>query len=231
MSPLLTIATLIGLAVLPVTFSWLIVVLPSRRREASRLRVGNPLLIAPLSNAQPVVPVPLVALSRQLSASAMTEFVLGMRHQPVERAAPLLARMMRCEHPALQLFAQSLLAQGQERWQTSMNQLMEAPEDDARTSAWLLECGLVLASPTLVSPAERAGALGALAVTARRRLQTCEPTPLLLATAVQVFLEAGLAGEAQSALERLSPGSALRMNLDRPVAHALHLQGLLGSCS
>lgn len=231
MQPLITMATLTGLAALPVVFSWLIVVLPSKRREASSLRVGNPLLVAPLSNAQPVVSVPLVAMSRQLPASGMTEFVLGMRHHPVEQAAPVLARMMRCEDPALQLFAQSLLAQGQECWQTRINQLMEAPEDDARMSAWLLECGLVLASPTLVSPAERAGALGALAVMARRRLQTCEPTPLLLAMAVRVFLEAGRAEEAQAALERLPPGSALRMNLDRPVAHALHLQGLLGSCS
>jgi len=226
MQPLLTIATLTGLAALPVVFSWLIVVLPSKRREAFSLRVGNPLLIAPLSNAQPVVSVPLVAMSRQLTAGAMTEYVLGMRHQPVELVAPLLARMMRCDDPALQLFAQSLLAQGQERWQTWMNRLAEAPENDARSAAWLLECGLVLASPALVSPAERAGALSSLAVLARQRLQSSQPTPLLLATAAQVFLEAGQAAEARSALHQLPQGSPLRSKWESAVAHALHLQGL-----
>lgn len=226
MQPLLTIATLTGLAALPVVFSWLIVVLPSKRREASSLRVGNPLLIAPLSNAQPVVPVPLVAMSRQLTASAMTEYVLGMRHQPVELAAPLLVRMMRCEDPALQLFAQSLLAQGQERWQSWMNRLAEAPESDARSAAWLLECGLVLASPALVSPAERAGALNSLAALARQRLQCSQPTPLLLATAAQVFLEAGQAAEARSALHQLPQESPLRLKWESAVAHAMHLQGL-----
>lgn len=226
MQPLLTIAALIGLAALPVGFSWLIVVLPSKRREASSLRVGNPLLAAPLSNAQPVVPVPLVALSRQLSASGMTEFVLGMRHLPVEQAAPLLARVMRCEDPALQLYSQSLLAQGQETWQARMNQLNEAPEDDARSAAWLLECGLVLASPTLVSPAERAGALQALAVVARQRLETCRPTPLLLSMAVRVFLEAGQADQAQAALDLLPKGSAIRLKREAAVTHAQHLQGL-----
>jgi hypothetical protein len=126
----------------------------------------------------------------------------------------------------LQLFAQSLLAQGQERWQNRMNQLAQAPRNDARLAAWQLECGLVLASPTLVSPAERASALSGLAGLARQRLQGCAPTPLLLATAAEVFLEAGQAAEARSALHQLPEGSPLRSKWQGAVTHALHLQGL-----
>jgi hypothetical protein len=220
------ILVLVGLAALPVLFSWLIVVLPSKRREASGLIVGNPLKAAPLAIVQPVLPQPLVAMSRQLSSTDMREFIVGMRHLPVERAAPLLTRYMRCDDPALQLYAQSLLAQGQERWQSQMTTLSRAPADDARSSAWLLEAGLVLASPTLSSAAERSGMLRELAALARQRLQACEPSPMLLATAVEVFLEAGLTAEARATLNQLHASSPLRQKLEPPVAHAQHLQRL-----
>lgn len=226
MQNLLTIATLIGAAALPVVISWLIVVLPSRRREACGLVVGNPLLAAPLAHVQSLVSVPLVAMSRQLATGDMVEFVLGMRHLPVEKSAPLLVRFMRGEDPALQLYAQSLLAQGREKWQMRANKLAAAPEDDARCSAWLLEAGLTLASPALASAAERVGSLRELAAVARQRLAVCRPTPLLLMSAARVFLEAGLAEEARAALDRLPPESASRQPLEAAVSHALHLQRL-----
>ena len=220
------ILVLAGLAALPLLFSWLIVVLPSKRREASGLILANPLNTAPLALVQPIIPQSLVAMSRQLSSADMTEFIVGMRHLPVEKAAPILARYMRCDDPALQLYAQSLLAQGQERWQSHMTTLRRAPEDDARSSAWLLEVGLILASPALSSAAERRGMLHELAEVARHRLMACEPSPLLLATAVEVFLEAGLTAEARATLNQLNASSPLRLQHEPAVAHAQHLQRL-----
>jgi len=223
---LLPVLALAVLALLPVLVSWLVVVVPSRRREATGMLVGNPLHTAPLAEHQMIIAQPLVSLSRQLGSTDMGGYLLGLRHVPVEKSAPLLSRYVRCADPALQLYAQSILAQGREQLQMRLVKLQKAPADDSRSAAWLLETGLTLASPTLAGVAERPGFLQHLASLARDRLQSCAACPSLLANSARVFLEAGHPSDARSLVEQLPAGSPLRLSLEPAVAHALHQQSL-----
>ena len=223
---LTSVAVLAVLALIPVLVSWIVFIVPSRRREATGLVVGNALDTAPMAQPHDVITKPLVSLSRELSSAGMGGFLLGLRHAPVEQAAPLLARYVRCSDPALQLYAQSILAQGRETLQVRLAKLERTSSDDARLASWMLEAGLVLANPTLTGAAERPGFLKYLAQLAASRLETCEHTPALLANATRVFLEAGRAGEASNAVTRLPEGSPLRLELEPAVAHALRQQSL-----
>ena len=219
---LTSVGVLAVLALAPIVVSWLIVLVPSKRREACGLVAGNPMEAAALAPHQPIVKKPLVSLSRELSTADMGGYMLGMRHLPVEQAAPLLARYVRCSDPALQLYAQSILAQGREKLQVQLVKLQRAAEDDAQSAAWMLETGLALASPTLTGAAERPGFLRHLAELAAARLKTTASTPALLAQAVRVYLEAGRPEDAEPLLVRLPQGSPLRAELEPAVAHALH---------
>jgi len=223
---LLPITALIVLALLPVMFSWLVVVIPSRRREASGLVVGNPLDNAPLAPAAEIVPRPLIAMSRHLSHADMADFVPGMRHLPLEQVAPLLTRYVRCPDPALQLYAQSLLSQGRDHLHHQFVALHEPAKTDARSASWMLEIGLRLASPTLIGPSERGGFLLTLAAQAADALKTCEHTPGLLANAVRSFLAASRITDARNSLNELPERSPLRLELEPAVAHALHQERL-----
>lgn len=222
----LPILALIVLALLPVIFSWLVVIVPSRRREASGLVVGNPLDDAPLAPVMEVITKPLVALSRHLSHTDMASYVPGMRHLPLEHVAPLLTRYVRCPDPELQLYAQSLLAQGRDRLQQQFTELHDAAKMDARAASWMLEIGLRLASPTLIGPLERSGFLLQLATQAADALRTCEHTPGLLANATRSFLAANRPKDARVILNKLPESSTLRLELEPAVAHALHQQRL-----
>lgn len=214
------------LALIPILVSWIVFVVPSKRREATGLVVGNPLDTAPLAAQQPLVTKPLVSLSRQLGSTEMGGYLLGLRQAPVEKSAPLLARYVRCSDPALQLYAQSILAQGRETLQVRLAKLERESGDDARGAAWMLETGLILASPTLTGAAERPGFLKYLAGLAASRLETCEHTPSLLANAARVFLEAGRAQDAANVLAKLPAAAPLRVELEPAVALALHQQSL-----
>ncbi len=214
------------LALLPVMFSWFVAVVPSRRREASGLVLGNPLDDAPLAPTVDIVTKPLVALSRHLSHADMADFVPGMRHLPLEEVAPLLTRYVRCPDPALQLYAQSLLSQGRDNLHHQFILLHEPAKTDARSASWMLELGMRLASPTLIGASERGGFLLQLAAQAADALKTCEHTPGLLANAVRSFLAASRVTDARQTLNELPEDSPLRRELEPAVAHALKQQSL-----
>lgn len=225
MSAAFSIIALLALALVPVGLLWLVAVIPVRRAEATGIVMGNPLLHAPQSDTHGTAR-PLIDLSRRYGSTEMEGMILGLRHLPVEHTAPLLGRYMRCADPALQLYAQSILAQGREQLQTTLTKLERLPPDDPRAAAWLLETGLRLARTSLTGPAERPGLLHSLAGLATDRLATCEHTPALLANAAAVFLAVGRAGDAQVLVHELPEDSPFRNAIEPAVAHALHLQRL-----
>lgn len=221
-----SIGMLAALALAPVVVSWFIAVVPTKRKQATGLAIGNPLHSAPLAPQQSIVSKPLISMSRQMASRDMGGFLLGLRHLPVEQAAPLLTRYVRCSDPALQLYAQSILAQGREDLQLRLVNLQRGDETDPRIAAWMLETGLTLAAPTLTGAAERPGLIHHLADLASARLKTCAPTPSLLANAADVFLLAGRPKEAAALIDKLPAGSPLRKARERAVAHALQQQRL-----
>ena len=214
------------LALLPVLVSWLIVLVPSRKKEAIGIDIGNPLSTAPLAPVTAIVTRPLVHLVRCLSGSEIEGYILGLRHLPVEQTAPLLTRFVNGNDPALQLYAQGILQQGRDDLATLFHKLLGLPPQEPRTAAWLLETGLRLANPSLCGATERPGFVKYLVSLAAHRLQTCEPTPALLTNAALVFTEAGLTTEATAALALLSKDSIVAAPLLAAIRFAQHQKGL-----
>ena len=214
------------LALLPVLLSWLIVLVPSRKKEAIGIEIGNPLSTAPLAPVTAVVTRPLVHLVRCLSGSDVEGYILGLRHLPVEQTAPLLTRFVNGNDPALQLYAQGILQQGRDDLAALFHKLLSLPPEEPRTAAWLLETGLRLANPSLCGATERPGFVKYLVSLAAHRLQACEPTACLLTNAARVFTEAGLTTEASAALALLPTGTAIAKPLSAAISFARHQKGL-----
>ena len=208
--------------VLPILVSWIITIVPTRRKEASGIVVGNPLHDAPVSSRDEMLPHPLVHLARTLDGNEMAGYVLGLRHMPVASGAPVLDRHIHGSDPALQLYAQGILQQGKDKLQHRFQLLLDAPANDTRKAAWLLETGLLLASGSLNSTSERESWLTRLSDLARTRLKAASPTPSLLAAAAQVFLQAGHIQEADAALKALPAGSVLQRKLSLQISHLVH---------
>jgi hypothetical protein len=206
----------------PLVISVLILLVPSRRREEGGVQLGNPLSDAPLAEQSMLVTPPLVQLCRMLNGRELENYVLGLRHLPVESAAPLLQRLIQGVDPALQLYAQGVRQQGLDRLQAAFLELSQSDPNDPRRAAWLLETGLRLAHPALSTPTERELQLARLAHEATARLAAGPTSPALVAAAAEVYLEAGRPGEAAALVPKLEAGSALRARLYARCTHALH---------
>ncbi|MDB6140939.1 MAG: hypothetical protein JWO94_4011 [Verrucomicrobiaceae bacterium] len=225
--PLTPLIVLMLMALLPVAGTCLVALVPSRRREVSGITLGNPLECAPLAPVLPALAKPLVHLTRSLSGGDIGGYILGLRHLPVELGAPLLARFVNGNDPALQLYAQGILQQGRDDLSVQFHRLQKQPVAEPRAAAWLLETGLRLANPSLCSPTERPGFLKHLVSLAAERLQgAAEPSPALLANAARVFLEAGLLEEAHATAALLPHASPLSVPLAAAIAHARHQKAL-----
>jgi hypothetical protein len=217
-----SIPALLAVAALPFLISWLVVLVPSRRRHVSGLLLGNPLDEAPVPVPQPPTLKPLVHLSRALLGNDMRGYIVGARHLPVENTAPVLRRFVKGQDPALQLYAQSILADGQDKLQHWFVKLEKSAAQDERCAAWLLEIGLALAHRNLGSAADREALLAQLYQRADRALkQWPQPRPHLLANAGKVFLEAGHPALAARCAIALPHTSLLRPALEAEALHAL----------
>jgi hypothetical protein len=228
MSELSAIPLLLLASALPLLVSWLVALVPSRQRYASDIRVGNPLLEAPLPIEQVVVEQPLVHLSRALTGDDVRGFIVGARHLPIEHTAPLMQRFIKGSDPALQLYGQSMLQEGVERLQKWQQQLDKAAAGDERCAAWLIEVGLILATRTLASAADRAAFLQRLVqVTEQCLAKSPKPCAHLLINATELFLEAEDPARARALLQQLPPQSPAHATLGPAIQHALNRQSTL----
>ena len=230
MIPSPTILTTIAFALLvllPVMASWMIVLVPSRKREATGISLGNTLNTAPLAPAVPIVTHPLIHLSRSLSGTDIEGYILGLRHLPVEDGAPLLSRFVNGNDPALQLYAQGILQQGRDDLAARFHELLALSPEDPRAAAWLLETGLRLAHPSLCGATERPGFVKYLVSLAAHRLQVADPSPALLANAAQIFLEAKLIDEAATAMALLPKDCGTYSDLQSTIGYLRHQKALV----
>jgi hypothetical protein len=222
----LSIAVFVLVLLLPIVISIVISVVPSIRKDATDTVLGNPLHNAPLAPKGDPLSQPYVHLTRVLDVPDLSGYILGLRHLPIAKTAPILERHVHGSDPALQLYAQSILQQGQDDLQLRFQQLLEKPATDSRMACWLLETGLTLASPTLNSQAERVTWLERLVSLATDRLSKAPPTPGLIAAASRIFLAAGHPAEASRLAQALPPSSPLATLLQQQSVHALHQQRL-----
>ncbi|MBL9115432.1 MAG: hypothetical protein JNJ83_10540 [Verrucomicrobiaceae bacterium] len=211
---------------LPIAVAVVVMVVPGRRKEVSGVKVGNPLADLPVAPRNEAEVMPLVHLCRQLTVQDMEGYILGLRHLPVERAAPVLERHVRGDDPALQLYSQAVLQDGKDQLLHRFQQLLQLPVTDSRAATWLLEAGLRLANPTLNTISEREVWLERLVALAKERLASAPPTPALLSAAVSVFNQAGMPEQGEVLLRALPAGSPLRETLERQTQHLLHQRRL-----
>ncbi len=223
----LSLAVFFVLALLPMLCLWLMASLhPPDVEKSAGLVTGNPLTAAPLAPVLPMVAQPLVHLTRSLSGAEVEGYILGLRHLPLEQAAPLLKRFALGHDPALQLYAQSILQSGRDRLSARFHQLQASAASAPSAAAWTLEAGLSLTHPAHCSSTERHGRLQHLATLADELLARPEPSPALLTNAVRVYLAAGLPHKCEALLAQLPGDSPLRRRLAPAVAHALHTKAL-----
>lgn len=96
---------------------------------------------------------PLVMGLRVPSVDELAGYAVGLRHLPIEVAAPLLRQLQRSADPAVQLYAQTILQEGREKLQVQMGRLGAANGSD-RGRASFLEAGLRLLHPALLPVAD-----------------------------------------------------------------------------
>jgi hypothetical protein len=209
-------------AALPLLLSWLVALVPRRRKEVSNVILGNPLSKAALPVEQVTTLKPLLHLSRALTGNDIRGFIVGARHLPIEHTAPMMSRYVKGSDPALQLYAQSVLQDGVGKLQQWQQQLEKAAPSDQRATAWLIEVGLSLAHPHLASPADRSALLAQLKGRAKATLShTPHPSSHLLSALVELALESQLPAQAQQFLAMLPEGSQLKQTLQPAITHAL----------
>lgn len=216
---------LLALAALtPVLVVWTLGLFGRRRPDSDgAITTGNPLFHSPLPLRTEPLEKPLAKSARTMTLGEMQPWVTGLRHLPVEVAAPLLRHFSKVPDPSVQLYAQTLLQAGRERLQGVASRLEPAiTAKDPRLCASLLETGLRLASPTLMAAGERHDALVQVKRQAEEILSRTAHTPRLLHVAARVFLEAGEPAHAARVLNLLPAGTPLRSSLEPLVDCALH---------
>lgn len=209
----------------PVLVAWAAGLFASPAQQMRSIRIGNPLQDGVDAVDLDAAHGSVLHLSRTEPVPVLRDLALGLRHAPVEKAAPLLKHFMQSADPELALYAQSILQQGRERLQTGCGQLQNHHDHtDPRIAAALLESNLRLASPALTAEGERDSRLHQLAGKASELLGSCTHTPRLLAAGVRTFLAAGDPVRAASVLETLPADSALRHALEPEVRFALNIR-------
>jgi hypothetical protein len=225
-------ALLAVLALIPLLIAWFLGFLGSRPEPMASFAVGNPLAEHLAHESHDLITDPILHLARTARSDELRTLALGLRHMPVEEAAPLLRHFMGSHDPELSLFSQSTLQQGREKLQALYNQLRtHSQPQDPRIAASLLETGLRLAAPTLMTPDERTSHLKHLGRKAHEHLTSCPPTPRLMAACIQVFLASGDSARADELLQKLPADSSLKRSLTPSVKMAAHCQQIARSGS
>ncbi len=172
------------LAAIPPVIAWSLGFFgSSAAREKMRI-LNRPLSLDAVPEAGPAVASCLLHLSRTQSAAELRDFAVGLRHLPVEQAAPLLRHFMRSSDPELSLCSQSVLQAGVEQLRSQFGDLQgSARSGNSRAAATVIESGLRLASPALCAQDEWEQRLRELAALADELSAKCPATPRLRAAA------------------------------------------------
>lgn len=219
------------ITLVPLIVVWLLGMFSSAPERKGIIQMGNPLRGSTDVFDHDPAHESVLHLSRTETSAELRGLALGLRNAPVEQAAPLLKHFMQSPDPELALFSQSILQQGRERLQTTLNQLQNHQDQtDPRIAASLLETSLRLVSPALSSPDERGARIHQLAKKAGDQLASCAHTPRLLAACARVFLAAGDAEKAGSIVNSLPDDSALRWELEPGVRFALGIKQRAAAC-
>ena len=209
------------LALAPALVAWLLSLIPSRITDERGIQAGVPPGTAPADDDAPLIG-PLVKHCRTQSARDLRDVAVGLRHLPVEHAAPVLKHLMRNADPELSLYAQSMLQQNRETLQGRLARLSSAAgKSGPRAIATELETALRLASPQLMSEGERGGAMARLLERARAVVAAGSLTPRVACACARIFLEARQPDLGLRVIQSLDPASPQRRDLERRLRFAI----------
>ena len=209
------------LALAPALIAWFLGLIPSRIADERGIQAGVPPGAAPADDDAPLIG-PLVKHCRTQSACDLRDVAVGLRHMPVEHAAPVLKHLMRSADPELSLYAQSMLQQNREALQGRLARLSsDAEKSGPRAVATELETALRLASPQLMSEGERDGAMARLLERARALAAAGALTPRVACACARIFLEARQPEIGLRVIQSLDPASPQRRDLERRLRFAI----------
>ena len=204
--------------------------LPNREADSGEIRVGNPLLQGnPVPAHVPPILQPLLHQTRTLSDADLRPLVTGLRHLPLHKTAALLRRCAQSTDPVLQLHAQSVMQEQQEKLQGDFRRLAaKSDRENPANLAHFLEAGLALLESPLTPVSEHA-AIGARIQTSMQNSGEGLQHPRALYAASRCFLKLGSVPEARAMHARMVPGSPLAQHLGRILTHEGCIRAAAGS--
>jgi len=215
---------LAGLCLLPALFVAILVCLPRTAKPVDKMVSGNPLFdnrMLPVK--QDVFLLPLVHAMRAAGSGQLKDLVLGLRHLPIHKTAPVLQSALQRRSPELQTYAQSILQQKQEELQADFVRLKPpagGPVSGAMPANYM-EAGIKLASSPLTQSSEQCRILEMMLPVVESVAASTDDHPRLVAACIQACLRLDKGDWAQSLLQRLPEGSPLMLQHQSLLAHYL----------
>lgn len=205
----------------PLLLIHLIARIPRPASNLGGMQTGNPLLASADARTSDETFTPsLLLLTRSQEPKDLRPVALGVRFMPVELTAPILKHCARSADTELQLYAQTVMADGQEKLQQSFLQLRERAALNAPTDiASFIKAGLRLLDSPLTPDSEHASLFKNLLPSAEVTLSRNEKHPRLVFEAARLFTRARRMDDAHVLRKRLSPGSPLHEELGGLIAH------------
>ena len=211
-----------ALSLVPLVIVLALGLAPRGQEKMRNWRVGNPLHTAVLPVVRPAFVEPLVSQLRGMHGSEMNGYAVGLRHLPVEAAAPVLRYLQHCADPAVELYAQTVLQGGKDVLQSLCGRLQESSATcSQRGMCALLEVGLRLAHPALLPSSEKASWISRMEANAEQALaRFSQPSVRLLAAMARVFMAARRLEHAAALIQRLPANSPVKQELSQAFAFA-----------
>jgi hypothetical protein len=223
---------LAALAIAPLVLVIVLGWLPWEMPYSGRMLSGNALLENNDADASTPSPsAPLVHLVRSSKLHELRSAALGQRFFPIARTAEFLKRCAGKEDVELQLYAQTVMADGQDKLQSVFLRLLpDALPDAPATSASFISAGMNLLDSPLTPDSERPSIIGKMLPVVDRLPGSGEIHPRLLFEGARLMVLLHRMIDAEKLHQRLPAGSPLYEKLAQVLAHqrgVLTAQGLM----
>ena len=157
---------------------------------------------------------------RTQAASDLRSVALGLRFLPLKQAAHVLKRLAQSNDPELQLYSQTVLADGQEKLQQSFLRLRSLASGGAPSNAAsFISAALHLLESPVTPDSERETIVKQTLPVAEQALNADTNHPRLIFESARLFANSSRITEAKVLHERLPARSPLHTELERLITH------------
>lgn len=219
--PVILYTLLAAMSFAPVVLVLLLGWLPRKTMDHGDIEIGNPMLLNDdHSMNEPPIAEPLIHLTRALEESRLREVILGLRFLPIEKTASILKRYLHSNDAELQLYAQSIMQDGQEKLQGrfATTQPLAVPGSPANTASFI-GAGLRLLDSPLTPDSEHLAIINKLLGPAEAVLASDTAHPRLAFETGRFCVRTDRLEDAARMLARLPKDSPLQVTLQRLLDH------------